>query len=179
MMDVRPETPRNLVQVIERGLHVDPSQRYATAADLAAALKRAAHESNILLSPRETAVFVNSIIGDKIQENQRDLEHTIQRSANDSESEILEMHSFTQHSVPSGIEMSTLPLSGLTPPPTPTPAAQVGAAHSALQPSPETKDPSWMPMMLLAFLILALIGLGALKYGSDATQVERPVSTAP
>ena len=35
MMDVRPETPRNLVQVIERGLHVDPSQRYATAADLA------------------------------------------------------------------------------------------------------------------------------------------------
>ena len=79
LMDVRSDVPRNLVQVIEKGLMVDPSLRYETAAELASALKRAAHQSNIVLSPRETALFVNAMVGDSVNAQEKQLNQALNR----------------------------------------------------------------------------------------------------
>lgn len=181
MMDLRPETPRNLIQVIERGLNVDPDQRYPTAADLAAALKRAAHESNILLSPRETAVFVNSIIGDKIQDDQRELENTIQKSVDSADNEIMEMPSFSQHSVSSGIEMSSISLADITSSNTPKPVLENHLIQPRPTPTTSLSHQNQMLMVFLASLVMALIGLGILKYNSQTNQEAPPVpaSTTP
>jgi eukaryotic-like serine/threonine-protein kinase len=74
---VRHDVPKALVQILEGSLVPEPKNRFATAADLAGALKSSAYAAGVSLSPRETSTFIHRILGERIQDLERCLEQSL------------------------------------------------------------------------------------------------------
>jgi len=78
--DVRAEAHRGLGDIAMRALKLARDDRYATAEEMADAVERTAHASNLVLSSKSVAAWVDELARDRILQRKHDAEEQLARS---------------------------------------------------------------------------------------------------
>ncbi len=80
LKDVAPDVPAQIAEVCMKALERDPAERFATAAQLADALERAATAEETIASARELAAYVTSVLGNEIAQQREAVRAWLARS---------------------------------------------------------------------------------------------------
>jgi serine/threonine-protein kinase len=79
ILDVKPDTPAWLAEILTRALAVDPDQRYATAREMQADLERGMDANGLRASARDLGSFVSTSFTDERAERRTQLEDRLRR----------------------------------------------------------------------------------------------------